>query len=229
MYELRQSGYTIVEVVLVIAISAVMLGVVLAFQASHNRSTAFTTELDSINARISQIQAEANSNVLTNANAGTASNVEIFGKVIEFYGAPGTPNARMMRVSTLVSLDGAGRITNQSLRKCDQYRVALDQGVEYRAGAFTNQAIVFKSKTDNSIASTYVLNNYSEISTLPASACAAIAPAAPSGGGANLLLYSNYPTAATIAPSTINFNGQNNFTGRLQVNPGTNTITRSVP
>jgi prepilin-type N-terminal cleavage/methylation domain-containing protein len=231
MARYHQSGYTLVEVAIVTALVAVMVAAVLGYQANGNRATAFSTDLDSVNAKIAQVQTEANSNVLTQPGAGTRSNVQIFGKMVEFYGAPNSPNARIMRVSTLISYDDAGRLTDQGLSKCDQYTAPLG-GVEWYdpTGSTTNQAIIFKTRTSDSPAATYAISNYAQSPSIGLnSTCSSLAPLTPSVGGNNALSYSSYPSPAFNAPVTLNFRSVNTMTGRITVTPGSGSISRSVP
>jgi len=120
----RNSGFTLVELVIVLAISALTVTGILAGSGVLQRRTELTSSIDGIRLQLKGIQAEASQAVsLRASNKIGTSDDTVFGKLVEFENKANaiTPGAeRQMHVWTLVQ--SADR---KSLYKCDGQVLSL--------------------------------------------------------------------------------------------------------
>ncbi|HVE80745.1 MAG TPA: prepilin-type N-terminal cleavage/methylation domain-containing protein [Candidatus Dormibacteraeota bacterium] len=126
----NQSGFTLVELVLALAISSLLVGGMIAGQSALRQRTNQTASIDQLKNRLEQVRTEAVSSV---AIGQGKSNSTVFGKLVEFEGKSS------FTVSTLLSNDDDD---TRKLAKCDSEAVSLPSGLEYNTTK-GKQAIIF--------------------------------------------------------------------------------------
>jgi prepilin-type N-terminal cleavage/methylation domain-containing protein len=188
-----QAGFTLVEVVIVLAISSLLVAAAIVGQGALRDRTGFTGAIDQIKNRLMQTQNEASNPVidpLSNLHAEGFGNSDstVFGKIVEFNNRTDTalqPNETGMTVSTLIAADGN---TGVGLRKCDTTFVPFSESARYQGSSSgkDRQAIIFTSQPGNVFTAP---DDYTEVPTTGAPTCSTVAstysppPPPPTGGG----------------------------------------------
>lgn len=106
----KQRGFTLIELMLVLAISSGLITVAIASQSGRRQSTAFTASIDQIKNQLKGVQNEATSGVIDPDSVGTphgtgATGEVVYGKMVEFL-----PDH--MHVSTLVGAEDSTTTAN---------------------------------------------------------------------------------------------------------------------
>jgi prepilin-type N-terminal cleavage/methylation domain-containing protein len=139
----EQRGFTILELVIVLAITSLMLVAVIAGKGVLFQNSAFTGAMDDAQNTFRQIQNEANQALSINT-LGTGQSAEvIFGRLVEL-----TTGSSTLRTWTLVGAeDNTGTVA--SLAKCDEDDMTLPDGVVYQASnpTYPTKAVVFTRNT----------------------------------------------------------------------------------
>ena len=104
------SGFTLIEVTIVMSISAALIVIAFVGQAQLRAKFSFSSGLEQTKSFLLQVQSEANTTVNTTAGAGTGGKT-FFAKAIMFDKSAG--NNTSLNVYTLLK-DAAGTITIQS-------------------------------------------------------------------------------------------------------------------
>ena len=173
-----------------LAITALLLGTILAGSATIQNRTAFTSAVDAMRYQLKEVQNEAIQSVSdrNDSNVGTSNEIN-FGKLVEFNdsttGSP-APNTQM-KTWTLVE-----NSAHTALIKCDEKDITLAQGLNFiRANGYgpsaDTQAVIFGRDPNQ----TYAAPSFTENPILPdanAMACdnaAPVAPAQPSSNNPN--------------------------------------------
>jgi prepilin-type N-terminal cleavage/methylation domain-containing protein len=180
-YLRTDKGFTLVELVIVLAISALLLAGIVAGQGAIQEHTAFSSAIDSARLQLKEVQNEATQSVAaqTTSTSGASDETD-FGKLVEFDNS--TPaSASQMKTWTLV--EDAAKTT---LYKCDEEDITIGQGVNFinaTNGATTSntEAVIFGRNPNQ----TYVDPDFVDPqgSTVPSecSPSASPAPTVPTG------------------------------------------------
>lgn len=174
-----QSGFTLVEITLVMAVTALLIVGFITGQGALRRNTAFTTAVDQVKNQLTTLQNEANQSVSYRSdttNAGKTSGTN-WGTLVEF---DATVQPETMKSWTLVQDEN-----NQTgqLFKCDQQDRKLAQGMVYKPSAggssASKQAVIFR----RSPAGVFVVNDFTEVAGGGSSLCSQVALGPLAGGG----------------------------------------------
>lgn len=175
-YLKRQGGVTLVELVLVLAITAGAIASAIAVRSSLQKDISFSTSIEQVKNQIIAAKTESVQSVKDGTGGAGNTDASVFGKIVEF--DPG--DKFNMKVSTLIEGDyGPSGATSRRLAKCDTRTVQLKDQVEYK-GAL-KQSIVFKKSPDQIFVPP---SNYNE-NDGPSCAALALSPGAhiPNYGG----------------------------------------------
>jgi prepilin-type N-terminal cleavage/methylation domain-containing protein len=147
---LRHSrGFTIIELVLVIAIAGLLLAGVVAGGSGLFQNSAFTSAMDNAQNLMRQIQNEANQALSTNQVGTGQSNVVVFGRLAQLsttYTAPDT--ASTLKTWTLIGAkDDTGNVV--ALSACDEEDDTLQDGVTYNPASPGTTSLIFTRDTGN--------------------------------------------------------------------------------
>jgi prepilin-type N-terminal cleavage/methylation domain-containing protein len=126
-------GFTLVEVVVVLAITALLVAGAVVARAGMQKETSFNTSVDQVRNNIVRVQNEAFSGVKDGVAGQGKSNTGVFGKLVEF-----TPGSNRMVVYTLIS---QVENENDDLQACDRQEIDLPNQIEYDGAR--DQAIIF--------------------------------------------------------------------------------------
>lgn len=138
-------GFTLIEVVMVLAIGALLTAGVIGSQGGIRQHTSVNSTMEQVKNKLKQVQNEATHSVGTRPNGGNSVGV-IFGKIAEF--DPATPS--QVRISTLIAADEDADST--PLKKCDTEIYTIQNGVLFRANAPAGQqkrAIIFTGNPEH--------------------------------------------------------------------------------
>lgn len=136
-----QHGFTLVEVVIALAITAALIMGVIAAQGGLRQESSFNTSIDRIQNSLVRVQNEAFSGVKTGTAGVGKSDTVIFGKLVQFNDAAGEKGK--MKVYTLI---GDAEDPDALLQACDEEVIDLPNQLEFggtAAGAPARQAIIF--------------------------------------------------------------------------------------
>lgn len=157
------------------AISALILGGILAGSGAVQRNTAFTSAIDAVRLQLKEVQNEANQNVSTRLT-GTpgSSDFTTFGKLVELQQS----NPNVMKTWTLIEDS-----SKANLYECDEHDIELAEQAEFQhatqddGSTKPREAIIF----GNNPKQTYLVPTFSDPSTGTSPACnAATATVTPS-------------------------------------------------
>lgn len=200
-YLRTDKGFTLFELVIVLAISGLAMVGVLAATAGVQQRTAFSSAIDAFRLQLKGVQNEAIQSVASRSGANVGTSDEInFGKLIELdNSSPAT--ASQMKTWTLVE-----SADKSSLFKCDEQDVTLDQQVNFlnaTNGANTDatEAIVFGRDPNQ----TYVIPNFLDTPKSPPipTACspsASPAPVVPNAPVNNCVITQANPIGVCASP-----------------------------
>lgn len=142
-YLKRQGGVTLVELVLVLAITAGAIASAIAVRSSLQKDISFSTSIEQVKNQIIAAKTESVQSVKDGSGGAGNTDASVFGKIVEF--DPG--DKFNMKVSTLIEGEyGPSGSTVQRLAKCDTRTVLLKDQVEYKGTS--KQSIVFKKSPD---------------------------------------------------------------------------------
>ena len=150
-YLKRQGGVTLVELVLVLAITAGAITSAIAIRSSMRKDISFSTSIEQVKNQILAAKTESIQTVKDGDNGAGNSDSYNFGRAVEFLpDDPSTPfeENKNMRVSTIISsLDGdSGDGLQQKMAQCDQKWVTYKDGAEYKGTE--KRAIIFQRKPE---------------------------------------------------------------------------------
>lgn len=166
MVKLRQKGFTLVEVSIVLAITALMILIAVTGSGLLRQQASQTGRLDELKNTLEKIRQEANGAI---ADKDNKSGYSVFGKIVEFDNSAG--NDKQYKISTLVSDDSDD---TKFLTKCDTRTVALNDQMHY-LGPDGKGAIIFTRSPDRVY---HAPGGYSDTGGDP-SVCSAVAYAQP--------------------------------------------------
>lgn len=153
-YLKRQGGVTLVELVLVLAITAGAITTAIAVRSSMRKDISFSTSIEQIKNQIVAAKNESVQSVKNNSAGSGNTNSYDFGRAVEFFpaGDPEVPAPmeadKYMRVSTLISEQDAapGEGITQKMAQCDQRWELYKDGAEYKGTE--KRAIIFQRKPE---------------------------------------------------------------------------------
>ncbi len=241
-----KGGFTVVEVVMVMAITALLLAGIIASSAGSQRYPQFTANIDQLQIAAKALQNDANATISTRASGGNSPYI-VFGKAMIFnYNSPTT-----YTVATLINKDGD---STDPLAQCDISTEQLPGQINYAPNKIS-YAIVFRHDPDQLYAAILHFGNFP---TAPSGVCSspglALKAAAPTthrtAVGANIMTnllnrlappayatnpcndilnLSNYTLGNCNGPQSIDFTNpaDPNQVGTLNVDPTNDVITRS--
>lgn len=146
-------GYTIVELVIVLAISSMLIVGVVAGVGTQRQQTSFSTAIEAVKSQIANVKNEAFSGVSERENGGNSAQT-YFGKLVEFDNSNGEGDPTVT-TSTLVANTATSNPTQ--LYKCDTTTTTLKEGVAFRSadvGGSSHQkaALIFQRDPDKAYA-----------------------------------------------------------------------------
>ncbi len=130
----NQRGFTLIETVLALAITALLIAGAMTAQAGLRKETSFNTAIDQIHSQLVRVKNEAFSGVKVGTAGTGVSTKDVFGKLVEF--DPGVDRTRMY-VYTLI---GDAEDPNARLDACDREEITLPNQLEYNGA---KQAMIF--------------------------------------------------------------------------------------
>lgn len=152
--QLNQQGITLVEVTLVLAISALALAAVLVAPQTTRKNASFTGSVDQLRNDLRGMQNEGTNYVSDRSDdAAGRTSAAAFGKLVEFSSSASEVN--QYRVWTLVQDED--NAASDQLYKCEMRVVQLQDGLRYQpASGVTSQALMFRRNPG----SAYVVDNF---------------------------------------------------------------------
>lgn len=236
-YLRSQSGVTLFELVLVLALSGLALVGIATAQSQQRQESAFSTAIEQNRNQLRGIQNDAYSGASDRPGvAAGRSGVQFYGKLVEFSAT--TPD--YYTVSTLVRLDTDSQTVAASsprLYRCDTAIERFSNGNRYQPnGGITSQAVVFVRGATRSDGLGYVINNYTldTSGSLQASICSQTAYAGaglsetnpnPSAAASNVLNANNFITPSTGVVQ-IRLTDTDGRFASIAVNTGNGTISK---
>ncbi len=210
----NQKGFTILEVLIVIAISAALASTIIVWQGTFTENTRFTEGMDTLNSQLNQTRREVYSVVNentdldchgnTNNTAGANKDCVIFGKAVVFN--DGSSQADVKTLVAMVDGDDFTDLEVDSLREIGDLErtMNIEWGIEFRGAQRGNtsvRAITFARDFRTGDMQTYTL----------------------SGGVSN---WNNY-TPDKRSEATFRFESPEGSAGRIHVNETPNSLRRS--
>lgn len=195
MYWSRNKGFTLIEVTLVLAISALLAVMLLGTYQSQTRRARFTDAMERIAAELGQLKTETNSAFTT--GTGTDESTIFFGKEIVF-----TQNSGIINVNNLTAdRNDGGTLTGISAAAERNYEAPWGVVLLQNGG---NNKLIFTRNTADGLLKTYVLPN--------------------AGANSNSLDPASYNTTTGSIEAVLLFESPEGHRARIRVNPATSEI-----
>jgi prepilin-type N-terminal cleavage/methylation domain-containing protein len=163
----RQGGFTLIEIMLAMAVSAGLLSIVFVGQRQIREQAQFSDSVERQVATLVSVKNEAN-NTLNALGAGNIPTEEIYGLAATYM-----PGSSIVTVDTLVaSVDkDTGNYTSNTLARRDSYTVSMPYGSRYDASSPSKVVVFAKAHISGQLLG-YSMTpaNYTDLTAYPGSA-----------------------------------------------------------
>lgn len=230
MLKRNHAGFTLIEVIISLAIAATLIPIVIAGQRQIRERAQFLDSIERVDQAIRNVKNEANTTVNTSGN-GTNTNSLVVGKMMQFQLNSSTINVWTIRC--LVTAPQSGQIG------CDQpevysfdttfpstpaYSISIPWNAKFvdplNETSGNGRYVIFLKNSVNGDLSGYISSN-----TWSTGAC----------GGLNILNPSNFKNTGTpcswtgpSAAETMHYTNASSFTADIHFDPASMSVTRTI-